>query len=72
MKVVQKKEFKIPDHLMMHDWAFTDSYYVLFANRIKLDFVGNVSSSSIHLPEWTTMTSHHSLFFFNTIFTTEK
>ncbi|RWV86312.1 hypothetical protein GW17_00051806 [Ensete ventricosum] len=33
----QKKEFVIPDHLMIHDWAFTDSHYVLFGNRIKLD-----------------------------------
>lgn len=39
--LLQKQEFNIPDHLMIHDWAFTDSYYILFANRIKLDAVGN-------------------------------
>ena len=49
MKVVQRKEFKIPDHLMIHDWAFTDSHYVLFSNRIKLDILGNVPST-IPLP----------------------
>lgn len=49
MKVVQRKEFQIPDHLMIHDWAFTDSYYVLFSNRIKLDLVGNVHQF-LHFP----------------------
>lgn len=39
-KMVEKQEFKIPDHMMIHDWAFTDSYYIVFANRIKLDILG--------------------------------
>lgn len=26
---------------MIHDWAFTDSHYILFGNRIKLDVAGN-------------------------------
>ncbi|XP_021806689.1 carotenoid cleavage dioxygenase 7, chloroplastic-like, partial [Prunus avium] len=38
-KVLGKQEFNIPDHLMIHDWAFTDTHYILFANRIKLDVV---------------------------------
>ncbi|XP_034708802.1 carotenoid cleavage dioxygenase 7, chloroplastic [Vitis riparia] len=46
MKVVQRKEFKIPDHLMIHDWAFTDSHYVLFSNRIKLDILGSMGALS--------------------------
>ncbi|CAA2954240.1 carotenoid cleavage dioxygenase 7, chloroplastic [Olea europaea subsp. europaea] len=25
---------------MIHDWAFTDSHYILFGNRIKLDIAG--------------------------------
>ncbi|KAH6817774.1 carotenoid cleavage dioxygenase 7, partial [Perilla frutescens var. frutescens] len=37
LKVLQSQEFNIPDHLMIHDWAFTDSHYILFGNRIKLD-----------------------------------
>ncbi|MFS7898007.1 putative oxidoreductase [Helianthus anomalus] len=27
---------------MIHDWAFTDSHYILFGNRIKLDILGNI------------------------------
>nr|XP_007140782.1 hypothetical protein PHAVU_008G141600g [Phaseolus vulgaris]ESW12776.1 hypothetical protein PHAVU_008G141600g [Phaseolus vulgaris] len=38
--VVQKQNFRIPDHLMIHDWAFTDTHYIVFANRIKLDVLG--------------------------------
>ena len=41
-KLLQKQEFNIPDHLMIHDWAFTESYYIIFANRIKLDVLGNI------------------------------
>lgn len=36
----QKKEFLIHDQLMIHDWAFTDSHYILTGNRIKLDVPG--------------------------------
>ncbi|CAL0302912.1 unnamed protein product [Lupinus luteus] len=39
-KLVEKQEFKIPDHMMIHDWAFTDTHYIIFANRIKLDVLG--------------------------------
>lgn len=39
-QLVQKQKFKIPDHLMIHDWAFTDTHYIVFANRIKLDIPG--------------------------------
>jgi carotenoid cleavage dioxygenase-like enzyme len=38
---MNKQEFNIPDHLMIHDWAFTDTHYIVFANRIKLDVAGN-------------------------------
>lgn len=38
--LVEKQDFQIPDHLMIHDWAFTDSHYILFGNRIKLDVGG--------------------------------
>jgi carotenoid cleavage dioxygenase-like enzyme len=40
-KLVKKQEFNIPDHVMIHDWAFTETHYILFANRIKLDVIGN-------------------------------
>ena len=40
-KLLQKQEFNIPDHLLIHDWAFTDTHYILFGNRIKLDVIGN-------------------------------
>lgn len=39
-KLLEKKELVIEDHLMIHDWAFTDTHYILFANRIKLDVIG--------------------------------
>nr|AKM06055.1 CCD7 [Jatropha curcas] len=42
--LLQRREFSIPDHLMIHDWAFTDSYYILFANRIKLDVIGSMTA----------------------------
>ncbi|PON61199.1 Carotenoid cleavage dioxygenase [Parasponia andersonii] len=41
-RLLHKQEFNIPDHLMVHDWAFTDSYYIIFANRIKLDVLGAI------------------------------
>lgn len=44
-KMVQSQEFNIPDHLMIHDWAFTDSHYILFGNRIKLDVPGKLLST---------------------------
>lgn len=40
--LVQKREFVLPDHLMIHDWAFTDSQYVLLGNRIRLDIPGSL------------------------------
>ncbi|WOL00248.1 carotenoid cleavage dioxygenase 7, chloroplastic [Canna indica] len=42
----QKKEFVIPDHLMIHDWAFTDNHYILLGNRIKLDIPGSLLAVS--------------------------
>lgn len=42
-ELIQKQEFNIPDHMMIHDWAFTDNHYVMFANRIKLDIPGKNS-----------------------------
>ncbi|EHA8589153.1 carotenoid cleavage dioxygenase 7, chloroplastic [Cocos nucifera] len=42
----QKKEFVISDHMMIHDWAFTDSHYVLLGNRIKLDVPGSLLALS--------------------------
>nr|XP_043630874.1 carotenoid cleavage dioxygenase 7, chloroplastic [Erigeron canadensis] len=43
-KILQKQEFNIPEHLMIHDWAFTDSHYILFGNRIKLDILGSMTA----------------------------
>ncbi|XP_010264426.2 PREDICTED: carotenoid cleavage dioxygenase 7, chloroplastic [Nelumbo nucifera] len=43
-KLLQKQEFNIPDHLMIHDWAFTDNYYVAVGNRIKLDVIGSLQA----------------------------
>ncbi|KAK9090745.1 hypothetical protein Sjap_023922 [Stephania japonica] len=40
--LIQKQDFVIPDHIMIHDWAFTDSHYILFGNRIKLDVPGSM------------------------------
>nr|GMD36527.1 carotenoid cleavage dioxygenase 7, chloroplastic [Ipomoea batatas] len=43
-KLLHQQEFNIPDHLMIHDWAFTDSHYILFGNRIKLDVPGSMTA----------------------------
>ncbi|KAK4411224.1 Carotenoid cleavage dioxygenase 7, chloroplastic [Sesamum angolense] len=43
-KLLQSQEFNIPDHMMIHDWAFTDSHYILFGNRIKLDVAGSMTA----------------------------
>ncbi|XWS45860.1 hypothetical protein CRYUN_Cryun14cG0015600 [Craigia yunnanensis] len=43
-KLLQKQEFNIPDHLMIHDWAFSDAHYILFGNRIKLDVIGSMTA----------------------------
>ncbi|KAJ1272148.1 hypothetical protein BS78_06G180800 [Paspalum vaginatum] len=40
--LLQKREFVLPDHLMIHDWTFTDTHYVLLGNRIKLDIPGSL------------------------------
>ncbi|KAL1802768.1 hypothetical protein ACET3Z_031415 [Daucus carota] len=44
LKLLQRKEFNIADHLMIHDWAFTENYYILFGNRIKLDIPGSMTA----------------------------
>ncbi|KAJ6344431.1 hypothetical protein OIU76_006033 [Salix suchowensis] len=43
-KLLLRQEFNIPDHLMIHDWAFTDTHYIIFANRIKLDVIGSMAA----------------------------
>ncbi|CAA0820389.1 carotenoid cleavage dioxygenase 7 [Striga hermonthica] len=43
-KLLQSQDFCIPDHLMIHDWAFTDSHYILFGNRVKLDVAGSMAA----------------------------
>ncbi|KAK4741316.1 hypothetical protein SAY87_024904 [Trapa incisa] len=45
-KMVHKQEYTIPDHLMIHDWAFTDTHYIIFGNRIKVDPLGSLSAVS--------------------------
>ncbi|GAB2235162.1 hypothetical protein Droror1_Dr00027655 [Drosera rotundifolia] len=44
--LLQTREFSIDDHLMIHDWAFTDTRYILFANRVKLDASGSIRAVS--------------------------
>ncbi|WMV11212.1 hypothetical protein MTR67_004597 [Solanum verrucosum] len=43
-QLLQSQEFEISDHLMIHDWAFTDTHYILFGNRIKLDIPGSMTA----------------------------
>ncbi|KAL8140411.1 hypothetical protein V2J09_006432 [Rumex salicifolius] len=43
--LVHKQEFKMSEQLMVHDWGFTDTHYLVFGNRIKLDFSGLVVAS---------------------------
>ncbi|KAL5718918.1 9-cis-beta-carotene 9',10'-cleaving dioxygenase [Ranunculus cassubicifolius] len=45
-KLVTKETFNLPEHMMIHDWAFTDSHYILFGNRIKLDIPGSMLALS--------------------------
>uniref|UniRef100_A0A1D1YEE4 Carotenoid cleavage dioxygenase 7, chloroplastic n=1 Tax=Anthurium amnicola TaxID=1678845 RepID=A0A1D1YEE4_9ARAE len=49
-RLLQKKDFTIPDHLMIHDWAFTEDHYILVGNRIKLDVPGSLRAVSGHSP----------------------
>lgn len=42
--VMLKQEFDIPDQFMIHDWAVTDTHYILFGNRIKLDVLGSMGA----------------------------
>ncbi|CAI9101313.1 OLC1v1038607C1 [Oldenlandia corymbosa var. corymbosa] len=42
--LLQSQEYSIPDHLMIHDWAFTENHYILFGNRIKLDIAGSMTA----------------------------
>ncbi|KAG9452202.1 hypothetical protein H6P81_005106 [Aristolochia fimbriata] len=35
-KLLNKRKFCIPEALMIHDWALTDTHYVIFGNRFKL------------------------------------
>ncbi|PKA61100.1 Carotenoid cleavage dioxygenase 7, chloroplastic [Apostasia shenzhenica] len=51
----QKKEFVIPDQLMIHDWGFTDGHYILMANRTKLDLPGSVLALSGMAPMISTL-----------------
>ncbi|KAI0500969.1 hypothetical protein KFK09_019187 [Dendrobium nobile] len=39
-ELIQKKKYLISDQLMIHDWAFTDSYYIIMGNRIKTNILG--------------------------------
>ncbi|KAL5571640.1 hypothetical protein UlMin_021237 [Ulmus minor] len=59
-KLLEKQEFNIPDHLMIHDWAFTDNYYIIFANRIKLDVVGAMTAVSGVTPMITALRANSS------------
>lgn len=45
-KLMQEKEFVIPDQFMIHDWAVTDDHYIIIGNRIKLDVPGSMLAVS--------------------------
>lgn len=61
--MVQKREYNIPDHLMIHDWAFTDTHYIIFGNRIKVDplgeFVYQILSSLLYPQKLVTLRACH-------------
>ncbi|XP_052625543.1 carotenoid cleavage dioxygenase 7, chloroplastic isoform X2 [Lactuca sativa] len=59
-KIQQKQEFRIPEHLMVHDWSFTDSHYILFGNRIKLDILGAMSAIGGYTPMVSALLVNHS------------
>ncbi|KAL4178675.1 hypothetical protein AMTRI_Chr13g83450 [Amborella trichopoda] len=42
--LLQEKGFEILDHVMIHDWAFTEDHYILVANRVKIDVAGSISA----------------------------
>ncbi|GLJ29839.1 hypothetical protein SUGI_0589450, partial [Cryptomeria japonica] len=46
MNLVQQKKFLINDHMMIHDWALSENYYIIFGNRIKLDIGGSAAAVS--------------------------
>ncbi|KAL9258363.1 Carotenoid cleavage dioxygenase 7, chloroplastic-like protein [Drosera capensis] len=41
--LLQTREFSIDD---IHDWTFTDTCYILFGNRVKLDASGSIRAIS--------------------------
>ncbi|KAL2892512.1 Carotenoid cleavage dioxygenase 7 chloroplastic, partial [Bienertia sinuspersici] len=58
--LLQKKEFNISDHSMIHDWAFTDTHYILFTNHIKLDILGSMAAIFGQAPMISALSVNHS------------
>lgn len=59
-RLLQKKEFNISDHSMIHDWAFTDTHYILFTNHVKLDILGSMAAISGQAPMISALSVNHS------------
>ncbi|KAJ8447297.1 hypothetical protein Cgig2_013074 [Carnegiea gigantea] len=60
LNLLQKREFNIPDHLMIHDWAFTDTYYIIFGNRVRFDISGSMAAISGVAPMISALSVNHS------------
>ncbi|KAH9627467.1 hypothetical protein KSS87_006158, partial [Heliosperma pusillum] len=59
-KLLHKREFIINAHSMIHDWAFTDTHYIIFTNRVKVDILGSIGAISGTRPMISTLSVDHS------------
>ncbi|XP_010692119.1 carotenoid cleavage dioxygenase 7, chloroplastic isoform X3 [Beta vulgaris subsp. vulgaris] len=59
-RLLQKKEFTISDHSMVHDWAFTDTHYIIFTNHVKLDILGSMAAICGQAPMISALSVNHS------------
>ncbi|XP_074321518.1 carotenoid cleavage dioxygenase 7, chloroplastic [Silene latifolia] len=59
-KLLHKREYIIQAHSMIHDWAITDTHYIVFPNRVKVDILGSMGAISGTRPMISTLSVDHS------------
>ncbi|KAL9234360.1 hypothetical protein vseg_009240 [Gypsophila vaccaria] len=58
-KLLHERAFNLPTHTMIHDWGFTDTYYILFANPVKIDVLGSMEAICGTRPMISTLSIDH-------------
>ncbi|KAK9742772.1 hypothetical protein RND81_03G196300 [Saponaria officinalis] len=58
-KLLNERAFQLSTHTMIHDWGFTDTHYILFANPIKLDILGSMEAICGTRPMISTLSIDH-------------